>query len=83
MKLGKVTQTVRKRSVLKQLKSKRQEIFPDMTVEETCWGDVYKRQVYDRADHKWTDMTEWAFLGYQERKKAMLGKEYEPPIYLD
>lgn len=40
-------------------------------------------QVYDRADHKWTDMTEWAFLGYQERKKAMLGKEYEPPIYLD
>lgn len=40
-------------------------------------------QVYDRADHKWTDMTEWAFLGYQERKKAMLGKDYEPPIYLD
>ena len=40
-------------------------------------------QVYDRATHKWTDMTEWAFLGYQERKKALLGKEYEPPIYLD
>lgn len=40
-------------------------------------------QVYDRADHKWTDMTEWAFLGYQERKKATLGKDYEPPIYLD
>lgn len=40
-------------------------------------------QVYDRSDHKWTDMTEWAFLGYQERKKALLGKEYEPPIYLD
>lgn len=40
-------------------------------------------QVYDRADHKWTDMTEWAFLGYQERKKALLGKDYEPPIYLD
>ncbi|MDD2978908.1 MAG: hypothetical protein PHN80_02935 [Hespellia sp.] len=40
-------------------------------------------QVYDRADHKWTDMTEWAFLGYQERKKALLGKEYDPPIYLD
>ena len=38
MKLGKVTQTVRKRSVLKQLKSKRREIFPEMTVEETCWG---------------------------------------------
>lgn len=40
-------------------------------------------QVYDRNEHKWTDMTEWAFLGYQERKKAMLGKDYEPPIYLD
>jgi len=40
-------------------------------------------QVYDRADHRWTDMTEWAFLGYQERKKALLGDDYEPPIYLD
>lgn len=40
-------------------------------------------QVYDRTIHKWTDMTEWAFLGYQERKKALLGKAYEPPIYLD
>lgn len=40
-------------------------------------------QVYDRTDHRWTDMTEWAFLGYQERKKALLGKDYEPPIYLD
>lgn len=40
-------------------------------------------QVYDRTMHKWTDMTEWAFLGYQERKKALLGKDYEPPIYLD
>lgn len=40
-------------------------------------------QVYDKGEHKWTDMTEWAFLGYQERKKALLGKEYEQPIYLD
>lgn len=40
-------------------------------------------QVYDRVEHGWTDMTEWAFLGYQERKKALLGKDYEPPIYLD
>lgn len=40
-------------------------------------------QVYDRTIHKWTDMTEWAFLGYQERKKALLGKDYDPPIYLD
>lgn len=40
-------------------------------------------QVYDRSDHQWADMTEWAFLGYQERKKALLGKDYDPPIYLD
>lgn len=40
-------------------------------------------QVYDQAEHKWTDMTEWAFLGYQERKKRLLGKDYVPPTYLD
>lgn len=40
-------------------------------------------QVYDQEQHKWTDMTEWAFLGYQERKKVLLGKDYQPPIYLD
>ena len=40
-------------------------------------------QVYDRRIHNWTDMTEWAFLGLQERKKALLGSAYEPPIYLD
>lgn len=40
-------------------------------------------QVYDRKEHKWTDMTEWAFLGFEERKKATLGRDYEPPIYLD
>lgn len=40
-------------------------------------------QVYDRSEHKWTDMTEWAFLGFQERKKKLLGKDYDPPIYLD
>ena len=40
-------------------------------------------QVYDQEQHKWTDMTEWAFLGYQDRKKRLLGKDYVPPIYLD
>jgi len=40
-------------------------------------------QVYDRSEHKWIDMTEWAFLGFQERKKVLLGAEYEPPVYLD
>lgn len=40
-------------------------------------------QVYDRSEHGWTDMTEWAFLGHQERLKAKLGKDYREPIYLD
>ena len=40
-------------------------------------------QVYDRDEHRWIDMTEWAFLGYQEQKKMLLGKDYDPPIYLD
>lgn len=40
-------------------------------------------QVYDRTKHGWIDMTEWAFLGYQEKKKKQLGRNYEPPIYLD
>lgn len=40
-------------------------------------------QVYDQEFHRWTDMTEWAFLGFQERKKKLLGNDYKPPIYLD
>lgn len=40
-------------------------------------------QVYDRETHQWADMTEWAFLGYQERLKKLLGKDYKEPIYLD
>jgi len=40
-------------------------------------------QVYDRSIHKWMDMTEWAFKGYQERKKNLLKDKYEPPHYLD
>ena len=40
-------------------------------------------QVYDQDTHRWIEMTEWAFLGYQERRKKLLGKDYRPPIYLD
>jgi len=40
-------------------------------------------QVYDKEQHRWTEMTEWAFLGEQERKKLLQGRDYEPPIYLD
>ncbi len=40
-------------------------------------------QVYDQDQHQWIDMTEWAFLGYEERKKTLMGDRYVPPIYLD
>lgn len=40
-------------------------------------------QVYNQEQHKWNEMTEWAFLGYEERKKRLLGTNYVPPIYLD
>ena len=40
-------------------------------------------QVYDQEKHKWTEMTQWAFMAYQDRKKKLLGKDYVPPIYLD
>lgn len=40
-------------------------------------------QVYSREQHKWNDMTEWAFLANEERRKKTLGKNYRPPIYLD
>lgn len=40
-------------------------------------------QVYNREQHAWAEMTEWGFLGYQERMKQALGKDYKTPIYLD
>ena len=40
-------------------------------------------QVYSRLDHAWKDMTEWAFMGEQERRKTLLGDQYEEPTYLD
>lgn len=40
-------------------------------------------QVYDRKEHKWDEMTEWAFIGLQEQKKKELGKDYQEPIFLD
>ncbi len=46
-------------------------------------GRIGYVQVYDRKTHAWTDMTEWAFLGYQERQKVLLGKAYVQPTYLD
>ena len=40
-------------------------------------------QVYDSFEHKWIDMIEEEFLKFQDEKQAMMGKDYEPPIYID
>lgn len=40
-------------------------------------------QIYSRKTHSWVEITEWAFLGYQERQKVLLGKDYKEPTYLD
>jgi len=40
-------------------------------------------QVYDSFEHKWIDMVEDEFLKFQDEKQAMMGKDYEPPIYID
>ena len=40
-------------------------------------------QVYSRQTHSWQDMTEWAFMGEQDRRKTLRGDRYEEPTYLD
>lgn len=40
-------------------------------------------QIYDRKTRSWEEMTDWAFLGYQERQKIALGRSYQEPTYLD
>ncbi len=39
--------------------------------------------VYDRDEHMWIEQAERAFNNFQVRKRAMLGRDYEPPVYLD
>ena len=39
--------------------------------------------VYDQDEHMWIEQAERAFNNFQIRKRAMLGKDYEPPVYLD
>lgn len=39
-------------------------------------------QVYDQAEHAWTDVAEDYFLKFQEQKKLMMGKDYSLPIYI-
>ena len=37
-------------------------------------------QVYDRATHSWSDVEENYFWQFQEKKKQMLGADYQAPI---
>ncbi len=37
-------------------------------------------QVYDRATHSWSDVEENYFWEFQEKKKQMLGADYQAPI---
>lgn len=39
--------------------------------------------VYDKDEHRWIVQAERAFLNFQINKRALLGKDYEPPVYLD
>ncbi len=39
--------------------------------------------VYDQDEHMWIEQAEHAFTNFQIRKRAMLGRDYEPPLYLD
>ncbi|QNM04445.1 hypothetical protein [Qiania dongpingensis] len=39
--------------------------------------------VYDKDEHMWIEQAEHAFTNFQIRKRAMLGRDYEPPLYLD
>ena len=39
--------------------------------------------VYDQDEHMWIEQAERAFNNFQIRKRAMLGRDYEPPVYLD
>lgn len=39
-------------------------------------------QVYDQTTHEWSDVREDYFWEFQEKKKKMLGKEYQAPIMI-
>ena len=39
--------------------------------------------VYDQDEHRWIVQAERAFLNFHINKRALLGKDYEPPVYLD
>ncbi len=39
-------------------------------------------EVYDRTEHTWTETSEEEFRRFQYQKRAMLGDDYDPPIWL-
>ena len=39
-------------------------------------------QVYDQSTHTWSDVQEDYFWEFQERKKQMMGKDYQAPILI-
>ena len=39
-------------------------------------------EVYDRSEHSWVKTNESEFRRFQEQKRALLGSDYEPPIYI-
>ena len=39
-------------------------------------------QIYEQDTHQWIDVKESEFYRFQERKRQLLGAEYEPPTYL-
>ena len=39
-------------------------------------------QVYDRTTHAWSDVDEDYFWDFQQKKKQMLGKDYQEPLLI-
>ena len=68
-------------------KSKPQGDINPLTGEEYLTNTVRKHpeieeyvQVYDRTTHEWNDVREDYFWEFQEKKKQMMGKDYQAPI---
>ena len=39
-------------------------------------------EVYDQSDHSWTRTNESELNRFQQQKRGMMGRDYEPPIYI-
>lgn len=70
-------------------KNKPQGDINPLTGEEYLTNTVRKHpeieeyvQVYDRSTHEWNDVREDYFWEFQEKKKQMMGKDYQAPIMI-